>query len=326
MSDSAAGANRTHARRRHARHWTDEEAVAAFERTSNFLRKRSFSEVNVRRHPRRPLSPSSEPHRAQKAVTIRNGRQRRPVPVLRQPQRRPRSQSDVTYANLMSSYPSARPSLAQLLDLIPPIKPRYYSIASSPHVVPGELELSVVILVDGPHWVPVALKPGVGICMPPHPSTPIVMAGLGTGLAPMRAMVQERWWQVVHGKRVGPSVLFFGCRHSKGDYLYSSKWDEYVQQGALYHLRVAFSRDGPKKVYIQDKIAAEPELLYDCFVKSGGYFFFCGPAGRVPQDIRAAIETAMSEAGKEEGFTKEMASQYIDKMRLQGRYIIEAWS
>eukprot|EP00741_Cyanophora_paradoxa_P007268 tig00001095_g7031.t1 len=253
----------------------------------------------------------------------------------------------VTYASLMSSYPSARPSLAQLLDLIPPIKPRYYSIASSPHVVPGKLELSVVIvdwekpdksvgygtctgylrqLVDGPHWVPVALKPGVGICMPPHPSTPIVMAGLGTGLAPMRAMVQERWWQVVHGKRVGPSVLFFGCRHSKGDYLYSSKWDEYVQQGALSHLRVAFSRDGPKKVYIQDKIAAEPELLYDCFVKRGGYFFFCGPAGRVPQDIRAAIETAMSEAGKEEGFTKEMASQYIDKMRLQGRYIIEAWS
>eukprot|EP00741_Cyanophora_paradoxa_P017510 tig00020995_g16919.t1 len=253
----------------------------------------------------------------------------------------------VTYAGVLQAYPSARPPLAQLLDMIPAIKPRYYSIASSPHVAVGKLELSIVIvdwekpdksvgfgtctgylrqLVDGPHWISVALKPGVGICMPPHPSTPIVMAGLGTGLAPMRAMVQERSFQVDHGKRVGWSVLFFGCRHSKGDYLYSDRWDEFVAKGALSHLRVAFSRDGPKKVYIQDKIAAEPELLYEAFVKRGGYFFFCGPAGRVPQDIRAAIETAMSEGGKEDGFTREMASKYIDEMRKTSRYIVEAWS
>jgi len=123
----------------------------------------------------------------------------------------------VTFADVLRMFPSCKLSLAHLIELIPVIKPRYYSIASSSHMLGAKLELSIVVndwktpsgkyriglctdyirkLNDGIHYVAVALKPSVGLFMPFSPVAPIVMAGLGTGLAPMRAMVQERNFQV----------------------------------------------------------------------------------------------------------------------------------
>eukprot|EP00741_Cyanophora_paradoxa_P023102 tig00021537_g22312.t1 len=248
----------------------------------------------------------------------------------------------VTHAGVLESFPSARPPLDHLLDLVPPMKPRYYSISSSPHLKKGRLELSVVInewrrpdgspayglctgylraLTGGPHWVAASLKPGVGICMPPHPSTPVVMVGLGTGIAPMRAIVQERVWQGREGKGPGATALFLGLRHRRTEFLYEEEWAGAGEAGALTHLSVAFSHDTPERglVFVQERIAEQPALLYELLARRGGHLFYCGPGGRVPGDVRAAVEAALAAGGAAEGYTRGAASALLEGMRREAR-------
>jgi len=51
----------------------------------------------------------------------------------------------VTYADLLERYPSALPSLDYMTEYIPNIKPRLYSIASSPEMKGDNLELCIVL-------------------------------------------------------------------------------------------------------------------------------------------------------------------------------------
>ena len=88
-----------------------------------------------------------------------------------------------------------------------------------------------------------------------------------------------------------PAVLYFGAQYERSEFLYWDEFKEYLSKGVLTHLKTAFSRDQAKKIYIQDKIDEDPQLVYDLMVKQGGSFYMCGPARRVPEDIRQAIVT-----------------------------------
>eukprot|EP00741_Cyanophora_paradoxa_P023775 tig00021621_g22964.t1 len=257
-----------------------------------------------------------------------------------------------TYADVIRMYPSTRAALSieHLVDILPVMKPRYYSIASSPHHLPGKLELCIVVVdwktksgadkfgtctgylkdlldfgADGKasYTIAATMKPSAGMCMPAKPEFPVICAGLGTGLAPMRAMVQERLHQIKAGKKIGETVLFFGCRFRAKDYLYGEEWEQALKDGNLTHLRVAFSRDQKEKIYIQNKIEQEPALIADLMLNKNGYFFFCGPARQAPNDIRAAMEKALQRGA---GLTEQQAAQKITELIIAGRYVVEAWS
>src|SRR5262249_44088893 len=156
----------------------------------------------------------------------------------------------------------AKPDLQTLFAIVPRIKPRHYSIASSQKVHPGAVHLLVVLV----NWkdqasraregqctrflrtlrpgqkVVVAIKPSV-MKLPPLSSQPIIMAGLGTGMAPFRAFLEERYWQAAQGMKIGPIVLYFGSRHRSKEYLYGEELETYSSAKILSHLRLAFSRD-----------------------------------------------------------------------------------
>lgn len=52
----------------------------------------------------------------------------------------------VTYADILREFPSAHPPIDQLIaTLVPPIKPRHYSIASSMKMHPDSVHLLVVV-------------------------------------------------------------------------------------------------------------------------------------------------------------------------------------
>ncbi|KAJ3087253.1 hypothetical protein HDU96_004572, partial [Phlyctochytrium bullatum] len=143
-----------------------------------------------------------------------------------------------TYADVLRMFPSARPSVDVLLTLVPDIKPRHYSISSSMNVHPDSVHL-LVVAVD---WktksgklrtgqctrylqqlgvgatLTVSVKPSV-MKLPPSHEQPVIMAGLGTGMAPFRAFVEERAYQRARGVKVGPMVLYFGARHRSEEYL-----------------------------------------------------------------------------------------------------------
>merc|ERR1711977_684672 len=106
---------------------------------------------------------------------------------------------------------------------------------------------------DGVH-VPVHVRHS-NFKLPSDPSKPIIMVGPGTGVAPFRGFVQERAAQAKAGENVGKTLLFFGCRKQTEDFLYSSEWEEYKEAlGDKFSLITAFSREGPKKVYVQHRL------------------------------------------------------------------------
>lgn len=249
----------------------------------------------------------------------------------------------VTYADIIKKFPSCKPSLAHVIELIPQIKPRFYSIASSPIMHENQLHLSIV-LVD---WTTESKKQRYGLCtrylqnlnpttpidiecsikdsamaLPDNLSTPLVVAGLGTGIAPFRSFVEERASQKRAGKAIGDIALYYGCRYEKTEYLYGNEWNDYLKEGVIKHLKPAFSRDQARKVYIQTKIDDEPEIIYDLLYKQNGSFFYCGQSGPVPGDIQKSIIRAIQKCGD---LTEQQARDYIEKMEIDGRYIVESW-
>ncbi|KAG6610808.1 Sulfite reductase [Phytophthora cinnamomi] len=246
----------------------------------------------------------------------------------------------VTFAELLEEFPSARPTLADLLTLVPRIKPRHYSIASSMKMNPTSVHLLIVVhdwtTPSGKYrigqatrflsGVKVGQKLSVSVCssvmkLPANPEDPIVMAGLGTGMAPFRAFIQERAFLRSQGVKVGPVALYFGSRHKAKEYLYGDELDAYEADGLVTYLRCAFSRDQEHKVYIQDKIAEDKEILADLLLRQNGHFYLCGPTWPVA-DVREALVSSFMQEG---GLDRRQANATIERMREEGRYVLEVY-
>ncbi|KAF4318225.1 hypothetical protein G195_008532 [Phytophthora kernoviae 00238/432] len=245
----------------------------------------------------------------------------------------------VTFAELLEEFPSARPTTADLLTLVPRIKPRHYSIASSMKMNPTSVHLLIVVhdwtTPSGKYRIgqateflsagKVGQKLSVSVCssvmkLPTNPEDPIVMAGLGTGMAPFRAFIQERAFLRSQGVKVGPVALYFGSRHKAKEYLYGDELDAYERDGLVTYLRCAFSRDQAHKVYIQDKIAEDKEILADLLLRQNGHFYLCGPTWPVA-DVREALVGSFMEVG---GLDRRQANATIERMREEGRYVLES--
>lgn len=247
-----------------------------------------------------------------------------------------------SYSDIFEVFPSARPSLEELLTLIPPLKRREYSIASSQKMHPNAVHLLIVVvdwtdarkrkrfgqcsrylsqLAIGSELV-VSVKPSV-MKLPPLSTQPIVMSGLGTGLAPFKAFVEEKIWQKQQGMEIGEIFLYLGARHRKEEYLYGELWEAYKAAGVITHIGAAFSRDQPEKIYIQDRIRQTLPELKEAIVKKNGSFYLCGPVWPVP-DVTAALEDIVATEAKERGVEIDAAHE-VEEMKENSRYILEVY-
>ena len=116
------------------------------------------------------------------------------------------------------------------------------------------------------------------------------MIGPGTGVAPFRAFVQER--RAIGA--TGRSWLFFGDRHFTHDFLYQLEWQEALENGSLTQLDVAFSRDQPEKIYVQDRLRERRRALID-WIEAGAQLYVCGDAKAMAKDVRGAIVAAFAD-------------------------------
>ena len=122
--------------------------------------------------------------------------------------------------------------------------------------------------------------------LPSKPSVPIILIGPGTGIAPMRAFLQERRYQRANlgSDAVGDTDLFFGCRRRSEDFIYEDELMEYARDGTLTNLHLAFSRDGlaGEKRYVQHMMAEEAQrrLAFGLFCHSMVHTFMCVAAPR----------------------------------------------
>ncbi|NXI81193.1 NDOR1 oxidoreductase, partial [Rhipidura dahli] len=179
-----------------------------------------------------------------------------------------------------------------LLDLIPRIRPRAFSIASSLLAHPQRLQILVAVVQyrtrlskprrglcstwlaslnpeQGDVRVPLWVKKG-GMKFPADPATPVIMIGPGTGVAPFRAAIQER---VAQGRR--GNCLFFGCRYKSKDFYCQSEWEELVTKGLLT-LFTAFSRDQEEKVYVQHRIRENGRLVWELLSTGNAHIYLAG--------------------------------------------------
>ncbi|KAI3324058.1 sulfite reductase flavoprotein component [Xylariaceae sp. AK1471] len=248
----------------------------------------------------------------------------------------------VTFADILEEFPSARPSFPELARLVGPLKRREYSIASAQAVTPNAVALMIVV-VD---WVDtkgrtrygqatrylsrlpvgaavtVSVKPSV-MKLPTRDDAPLIMAGLGTGLAPFRAFVQYRAMQKAQGKDIGAILLYLGSRHQREEYLYGEEWEAYVDAGVITLLGAAFSRDQPQKIYIQDRMRQTINDIVSAYIKKDGSFYLCGPTWPVP-DVTDVLKEAIAVEAKMSR-RKVDPKKEIDRLKEDGRYVLEVY-
>lgn len=248
----------------------------------------------------------------------------------------------ITYSDILLEFRSARPSFHDIARIVSPMKRREYSIASSQVVNPTTVALMIVVV----SWVdpkgrdrfgqatrylsklPVgakvtaSVKPSV-MKLPIKDTAPLIMAGLGTGLAPFRAFVQYRAMQKAQGKEIGSILLYMGSRHQREEYLYGEEWEAYQDAGVITLLGRAFSRDQPQKIYIQDRMRQTVHDIIKAYIKEEGAFYLCGPTWPVP-DVTEVLQEAIALDAKALG-KKVDPRKEIERLKENLRYVLEVY-
>lgn len=147
---------------------------------------------------------------------------------------------------------------------------------------------------------------------------PVVMVGPGTGVAPMRNLLDTFAPHYPADKRL---LLFFGCRFREKDFLFEADWKRLADSGKL-ELVTAFSRDKDGGGYVQDRIFAHSKRVVELIVDSNGVFYVCGSAGAMPRQVRITLAAAIA---KEKGWSDSDAESYVSELERTGRYLQETW-
>ncbi|XP_032117621.1 NADPH-dependent diflavin oxidoreductase 1 isoform X1 [Sapajus apella] len=226
-----------------------------------------------------------------------------------------------------------------LLDLIPAIRPRAFSIASSMLAHPSRLQILVAVVQfqtrlkeprrglcsswlasldpgQGPVRVPLWVRPG-SLAFPEMPDVPVIMVGPGTGVAPFRAAIQER----VAQDRTR-NVLFFGCRWRDQDFYWKAEWQELEKRGCLT-LVPAFSREQEQKVYVQHRLRERGKLVWELLDRQGAHFYLAGNAKSMPADVSEALVSIFQEEG---GLCSSDATAYLARLQRTRRFQTETWA
>ncbi|WP_420901959.1 cytochrome P450 [Paenibacillus dendritiformis] len=249
----------------------------------------------------------------------------------------------VTMLDLVEKYEACEIPFEKFVELLPPLKPRYYSISSSPRMDEERASITVGV-VRGQAWsgrgeylgvasnylaerrpgddiVMFVRTPDSGFQLPEDPQTPIIMVGPGTGVAPFRGFLQARAIMKREGQALGEAHLYFGCRN-EADYLYRDELEQYERDGVVT-LHTAFSRmEGVPKTYVQHlmaKNAAEIIRLLD----GGGRLYVCGDGSKMAPDVENELKKAYQGI---HGVDEQEAEKWLGNLQTSGRYAKDVWA
>ncbi|KAK5696119.1 NADPH-cytochrome P450 reductase [Elasticomyces elasticus] len=253
--------------------------------------------------------------------------------------------------------------MSLVIEVLPAMQPRYYSISSSSVVqarkatitavvsdttlstsgerIPGLATNYLLSQMDGQHprgieySMPTPHQPlqrgkihahlrKSGFKLPALASTPIVMVGAGTGVAPFRAFIQERARLKGMGREVGPTKLYFGCRNAAQDFIYEDDIAEAaVKLEDAFSMTTAFSRpdNAGNKRYVQDRIVEEAAQVCDLLMDGNAYFYICGSAAMAREVTDAVAKIVMAR----QGWTEEQMKGFADRQKRQKRWHQDVW-
>ncbi|CAL9345728.1 Bifunctional cytochrome P450_NADPH--P450 reductase [Streptomyces sp. enrichment culture] len=254
-----------------------------------------------------------------------------------------------TLVELFEDHPALRGALdwPALLELLTPLRPRHYSISSSPAVSPGHADLMVSVLqaparsgkgvyrgTGSGHLA--AVRPGDTVYARVQPcreafragidagsSAPVVMVAAGTGLAPFRGVIADRVAALAAGAPLAPALLYFGCDAPDADFLHADELRAAEAAGAV-SLRPAFSA-APERgaAFVQHRIAAEAEEVWD-LLAAGARVLVCGDGARMAPGVREALRAIHRKHTP--GADEAAAGEWLDALVAAGRYVEDVYA
>jgi sulfite reductase (NADPH) flavoprotein alpha-component len=236
------------------------------------------------------------------------------------------------FIDLLTDFPGIVTEPQQLFHVLQRLVPRMYSIASSQKMHKDNVQTTVRVIRYESHGrirqgvasgqlgeralvgatMPIFLHANANFRLPEDTSTPVIMIGPGTGVAPFRAFLEER--QATG--QMGDNWLFFGDQREKLDFLYREQFQAMHKDGVLTRLDTAFSRDQAHKVYVQDRMREHAADLFE-WLERGAYFYVCGDVTRMAKDVELALLDVIA---KGSNGTLDHAAEYLAAMKKQKRY------
>jgi sulfite reductase (NADPH) flavoprotein alpha-component len=233
---------------------------------------------------------------------------------------------------VLQKFSGVRPHPEAFVEALEPLQPRLYSISSSHNATPGKLSLTVdcVRYVVGKRkrlglastFLAERITPGDelkvyvqkahGFALPPDPKTAIIMIGPGTGVAPFRAFLLDRRATGAPGK----NWLFFGHQRSDCDFFYADELNAMKTSGLLTRLSLAWSRDGTKKFYVQDRMREVGRELWT-WLAEGANIYICGDAKRMAKDVERALVDIVAQFGAR---STDEAISFVGELKKKGRF------
>jgi sulfite reductase (NADPH) flavoprotein alpha-component len=232
----------------------------------------------------------------------------------------------------LQKFSGVRPHPEAFVEALEPLQPRLYSISSSHNATPGKLSLTVdcVRYVVGKRkrlglastFLAERIQPGDevkvyvqkahGFALPQDPKIPIIMIGPGTGIAPFRAFLLDRKATGAPGK----NWLFFGHQRSDCDFFYADELNGLKTSGLLTRMSLAWSRDGDKKFYVQDRMREVGRELWT-WLAEGANIYVCGDAKRMSKDVERALVDIVAQFGAR---STDEAVLFVGELKKKGRF------
>jgi len=232
----------------------------------------------------------------------------------------------------LQKFPGIRPDPEAFIESLDPLQPRVYSISSSPKCNPGRVSLTVdavryevakrTRLGVASTFLSNRIAPGDALkiyvqkaqhfALPADPTTPVIMIGPGTGIAPFRAFLQERGAV----KAPGRNWLFFGHQHSNYDFFYEKELVGMRSAGLLNRLTLAWSRDADEKIYVQHRMREVGRDLWS-WLADGAHIYVCGDALRMAKDVECALVDVVAKHGVR---SADEAVAFVAELKRAGRY------
>ncbi|WP_121642962.1 bifunctional cytochrome P450/NADPH--P450 reductase CypB [Bacillus vallismortis] len=250
----------------------------------------------------------------------------------------------LTMLDLLEDYPACEMPFERFLELLPSLKPRYYSVSSSPKAHSNIVSVTVGI-VKASAWSGRGEYKGVasnylaelntgdaaacfirtpqsGFQMPDDPETPMIMVGPGTGIAPFRGFIQARSVLKKEGSTLGEAILYFGCRRPDHDDLYREELDQAEQDGIIT-IRRCYSRvENEPKGYVQHLLKQDTQKLI-ALIEKGAHIYVCGDGSQMAPDVENTLRLVYE---AEKGASREESAEWLQKLQNQKRYVKDVWT
>jgi sulfite reductase (NADPH) flavoprotein alpha-component len=238
---------------------------------------------------------------------------------------------------VLQKFPNVRPHPEAFVEALEPLQPRLYSISSSHNATPGKLSLTVDCVryvvgkrkrlgvastflaerINPGDEVKVYVQKAHGFALPQDPKVPIIMIGPGTGVAPFRAFLLDRKATGAQGR----NWLFFGHQRGDCDFFYADELNALKTSGLLTRLSLAWSRDGDKKFYVQDRMREVGRELWN-WLAEGANVYVCGDAKRMAKDVERALVDIVAQFGAR---TTDEAVLFVGELKKKGRFQLDVY-